>query len=76
MNTHTRRVTEPSSFHARLLWLAPPLLTFIDMHLQDLLLPQDFAPGAGFAAVAVAQALALTSAAHADGGELMHHAGE
>ena len=52
----------------------PSLFTFVDVDFQDLLLSQDLAPAAGFAAVLVADALALALAALAHGPHLLHHA--
>ena len=49
-------------------------LTFVDVDLQNLLLPHDLPPHAGFAAVLVADPLALALAAVAHGGHLLHHA--
>lgn len=44
-----------------------PFLTFINVHIQNLLLPQYLATGARFAAVAVTEPLALALTARADG---------
>lgn len=74
MNTPPGQTTLATSHSFTFVSSAP--ITFIDVHLQDLFLAQDFASSAGFAAVSVAKALALTSAADTDGGDLLHHAGE
>ena len=49
----------------------PP--TFVDVHLQDLLLADDLAAAAGFTAVLVADAAALALAALAHAGHLLDH---
>ena len=51
-----------------------PSCTFVDVHLQDLLLADDLAAAAGFTAVLVADAAALALAALAHAGHLLHHA--